>query len=336
MQTNSATYSLLLSPRYRMLRYALLCFMMFLFSYSETLYHYPHAESLPFYLFTLTGFLCKLVLSVLLISILIPLLLRRKYVLFWAFTLTLIIAFVWLQQIVLENLISHCFHILPWRENVHPLHIWMDILAQNALWLMVLLGVLMGRMLRYWNDEHENKLQIEASKIQMETESMKEQVSSSLLCSTLRKSGYLAEVNPKETSGILMQLSRLLRYQLYDCRQEKVLLESEIKFLKEYLAILRYNNGCAGFNISVSGGTMSVLISPMLFVPFLQSEDSWDKDAFIDIGFHVENDCLTFELTDNCMQRNEESIRNCLEQLYPQKYQLDIQPKHVLLNIQIR
>jgi len=195
---------------------------------------------------------------------------------------------------------------------------------------------LMGRMLKYWNIEHENKLQIEASNIQMETESMKEQVAPSLLCSTLRKNGESAEMEPKETSAVLMQLSRLLRYQLYDCHQEKVLLESEVKFLREYLAILKYNDGCAGFNISVSGQTMGILIYPLLFVPFLQSEEHSDKDTFIDIGFHVGDDCLFFELTDSLVQRNEGSIRNRLEQLYPQKYVLDIQPKHVLLKIQIR
>jgi len=194
----------------------------------------------------------------------------------------------------------------------------------------------MGRMLKYWNNEHENKLQIQASKIQMETESMKEQLAPSLLCSTLRKSGESAETDPEETSGTLMQLSRLLRYQLYDCRQEKVLLESEIKFLKEYLAILKYNDECAGFNISVSGQTMGVLISPMLFVPFLQSAAPSAEKAFIDIRFVIANDHLNFELADNHIQRNEESVRNRLELLYPQKYELNIQPEHVLLKIQIR
>jgi len=336
MYNKSITYSLLLSPRYKILRYALLCFILFIFSYSETLYHYPKAESLPFLLFTADGFLCKFILSIILIVKLIPLLLRKKYVLFWTFTLILIILFVWLQQIMFENIISTHFDMQPWRKNVHPLHILIDILSQNALWLMVLLGILLGRMLKYWNNEQENMLQMQASKLQMETESMKEQVTSSLLCSTLRKSGESAEAAPEETSDTLMRLSRLLRYQLYDCRQEKVLLESEIKFLKEYLAILEYNDGCAGFNISVSGQTMGVLIYPLLFVPFLQSEKSPDKDAFIDIGFQVENGLLTFELTDNLVQRNEESIRNRLEQLYPQKYQLDIQPKHVLLKISTR
>ncbi len=336
MQNSSTTYALLLSPRYRMVRYTLLCIMLFIFSYSETLYHYPAAESLPFSLFTLSGFLCKLVPSIFLITVLIPMLLEKRYMLFWIFTLTLIGVFVWLQQIVFENVISRCFNLLPWKENVHPLHVWIDILAQNALWLMVLLGILMGRMLKYWNIEHENKLLIEASNIQMETESMKEQVAPSLLCNTLRKSGESAETDPKETSEILMRLSRLLRYQLYDCRQKKVLLGSEIKFLKEYLAILKYNDGCAGFNVSVSGQTMGVLIYPMLFVSFLQSEEISDKNSFIEMNFHLEEDCLIFKLTDGHTQRNEKSVRNRLEQLYPRKHELDLQPKQVLLKIKIR
>ena len=335
MRNSSASYSLLLSPRYRTVRYTLLCLVLFLFSYSETLYHYPNAEPLPFSLFTLSGSLCKLLLSVLLIVALTPLLLRKKYVLFWTFTLTLIVVFVWLQQIVFENIISHCFDLRPWREGVHPLFVLIDILAQNALWFMVVLGVLMGRMLTYWNTERENKLRIEASNIQMETESMKEQVAPSLLCDTLRLCGESAEAKPEETSGILMRLSRLLRYQLYDCRREKTLLESEIKFLKEYLAVLRYNDGCAGFNISVSGQTQGVLIYPLLFVPFLQAETPSDKDICIAMNFRIEEDCLTFELTDSHIHRKEASVRNRLDQLYPRKYKLDIHPKHVLLKIQL-
>lgn len=329
------TYSLLLSPRYKIIRYTLLCTILFLFSYSETLYHYPHAEPLPFLFFMLSGFLCKFVLSVILIVVLAPLLLKQKYLKFWFFIFTLVFVFVWLQQITFENMISSYFNVQSWRENIHPLHVLIDILAQNALWFMIILGILMGRMLKYWNDEHENKLQIQASKLQMEAESMKEQVAPFLLCSTLRKGGELAEANPKETSDMLMQLSRLLRYQLYDCRQEKVFLESEIKFLKDYLAILKYNNLCTGFNITTSGQMMGVLIPPLLFVPFLQSERFSDEYAFIDMSLRVHKDILTFELTDNHTQRNELNVRSRLEQLYPQKHRLHIEPKHVLLEIQI-
>lgn len=331
---NLTTYSILLSPKYRIFRYVLLCTSLFLFAYSEVIYRYSGIAMLPFILLTLNAFLCKFVLSVILIVTLIPCLLRQRYTLFWVSFLLLIFLFVWLQKVFFEDAICSHFNLVSWKAIMHPVYILLDILSQNVLWFMVLLGVLMGRILKYWNREYEYKQQLQASGLQMEAESMKEQISSSLLCSTLRKSGESAEVMPKETSATLMQLSRILRYQLYDCHQEKVWLESEIKFLREYLSILRYNGGCADSKLSVSGRTMGIFIPPLLFIPFLSSGP--DSRNFIEISIRICDDLLTFELTDNHTQRSDVNIRKRLEQIYPQKHNLVIQSKHVLLQIRIR
>lgn len=329
-----SSYSLLISPKYRGLRYVLLSLSLFTFGYSEVCYHYSKADTLPFTILVLSGFLCKLVPLLILIVGLTPLLLRRRYLPFWVLMLLLIFLFVWLEDIVCERGICSYFNLPPWNEKVHVLHQILDALAQIALWFMVVLGVLMGRMMKFWIKENEYRQRILASQLQMETESMKEQVSSSLLCSTLRKSGESAEAKPRETSATLMQLSRLLRYQLYDCRQEKVWLDSEIKFLREYLAILKYNAGGGDFSLSVSGQTMGILIPPLLFVPFLQSEEGVSENAFAKILIHIQNNSLIFELTDNHTLRNDANVRKRLAQLYPRKHSLVVEPGLVILKIQ--
>ena len=330
-----SSYSLLLSPKYRILRYVLLCTALFIFGYSETSYHYPEIDMFPFMALVLNGFLSKFILSVILVVALIPLLLSRRYMLFWILILTLIFIFVWLEDLVLENWICGYFNLHSWNENIHFIHILIDGLSQSALWFMVVLGVLMGRMMKYWVKEYEAKQQIQVSGLQMESETMKEQVSPTLLCSTLRLCGGSAEAAPEETSDTLMRLSRLLRYQLYDCRQEKVWLDSEIKFLKEYLSILRYNAGCSDFSILVSGQTLGILVPPLLFVPFLQSDEVSERNVFVNISIRVQENILTFELTDNHMKRNDKNVRQRLEQIYPQRYSLVIEPKYVILEIQL-
>lgn len=329
-----SSYSLLLSPKYRGLRYVLLSLSLFTFGFSEVAYHYSEADTLPFMALVLSGFLCKLVPVFILIVGLTPLLLRRRYLTFWILMLLLIFLFVWLEDIVCERGICGYFNLRPWNEKAHILHQILDALAQIALWFMVVLGVLMGRMMKFWIKENEYRQRILASQLQMETESMKEQVSSSLLCSTLRKSAESAEAMPRETSATLMQLSRLLRYQLYDCRQEKVWLESEIKFLREYLAILKYNAGGGDFSLSLSGQTVGILMPPLLFVPFLQSEEEVGEDAFVKILIQIHNDSLIFELTDNHTLRNDTNVRKRLAQLYPQKHSLVVEPGLVILKIQ--
>lgn len=330
-----SSYSLLFAPKYRVLRYTLLSITLFIFSYSEIAYHYSQVEMLPFMALVMNGFLCKLIPSVLMIVFILPLLLKQRYMIFWVYILSLIFVFLWLEDVVIEKRICEYFNLRPWNEKVHFIFILTDILSQSALWFMTILGVLMGRMMKYWINENELKQQVLASGLQIETETMKEQVSPFLLCNTLRVCGEAAETAPQETSDTLMQLSRLLRYQLYDCRQEKVWLESELKFLKEYLSILKYNAGCADFHLSVMGQTMGVSIPSLLFVPFLQSKEAPDENASIHITIDIHNDILTFELVDNYVQRNDGNVRKRLEQLYPERHTLVIEPKHVILTIQL-
>lgn len=330
-----SSYSLLFAPKYRVLRYALLCITLFIFGYSEISYHYPQTDRLPFMALAINSFLCKLIPSVLMIVFVFPFLLKRRYMMFWICVVSLVLVFLWMEDVVMESWICEHFNLRPWNEDVHFLFILIDLLSQSALWFMTILGVLMGRMIKYWIKENEIKQQVLASGLQMETETMKEQVAPSLLCNTLRVCGESAEAKPQEASDTLMRLSRLLRYQLYDCRQEKVWLESELKFLKEYLAILKYNAGCACFHLSVSGQTMGVSIPSLLFVPFLQSDEIADQRMSIDIDVQIQNGILTFELTDGYIRRNDRNVRNRLNQLYPQRHTLVIEPKHVILTIQI-
>lgn len=330
-----ATYDILISPKYRVLRYTFLCMAFLIFSYSETSYHYAHASAIPFAIIVLVAFLSKTIASVALLSLLASLLLKQRYTLFLISSFVIIFSLAWLQQIVFEKMICRHFNLHYWRDNTDFSLIFIDMLSQNALWIMAISGILMGRILTYWSKETEEKQQIQASQFQMEAEIMKEQVSPSLLCSTLQKGGESAQSAPKETSGMLMQLSRILRYQLYDCQHEKVLLDSEIKFLNEYLSILRYNEACTDFSISVTGPTIGVLIPPLLFVPFLQAKGTPEICSTIDIRFISQDNTLTFDLKDSRTLRNDRNVRRRLKQLYPQKYELSIEPGHVTLKIQI-
>ena len=338
-------YSLLLSPKYRVIRYTLLGISLFIFAYSESIYHYPYEEVVPFVLLLTNSFLCKAIVVTILLTILLPLLLKQRYAIFWISVFVVIITVVWMQQVVIEGMIYKHFRLPFWKEHIKFWYIIIDLFSQNAIWFLFTLGILMGRLFKYWTKEFEHKQQIQASQLQMETELMKEQVSPSFLCKTLHKSGEFALTTPEKASDMLMQLSRLLHYQLYDCRHEKVLLDSEIHFLNRYLSILKYSDEHIDFNITVSGQTIGIMIPPLLFVPFLQfGEIPSDTDTSrcnpiatdIDIKIMVRDNQLTFDLTNHIAFDSDTSIRQRLEQLYPQKHSLKVEPNHVLLTIQIQ
>ena len=342
---NLTLYDMLFAPKYRILRYILLSIVLFLFAYFEMSQRFPYVEELmPFALLTANAFFCNMIYSIIILGRLSHLLLKRHYIFFWLLFFTLTFVIIYFQYFSIEITILKYFDITFREVNLASPEALAFLLGASVQSLIFSVCLFILRINKYWMIENEQRLRIEASSLRIEAELMKEQVSPALLCSTLHRGGVLAQTAPKETSDMLMQFCKLLRYQLYDCSQEKVLLDSEIHFLNRYLSILEYNEGCSGFNISVSGQTTCILIPPLLLVPFLQSEMTLRKKSNIDIKILVRDNYLTFELLLACATDNTESIkelsdeagiRRRLNQFYPQRHSLTVEPYHALLTIQL-
>ena len=95
-----------------------------------------------------------------------------------------------------------------------------------------------------------------------EVEQLKEQVSPELLFKTLHHSGELTLSEPEKASKMLMKLSQLLRYQLYDCSRTKVLLSSEINFLNNYLTLEQNSQAQFNYELLADGEVNRTLVPP--------------------------------------------------------------------------
>lgn len=71
---------------------------------------------------------------------------------------------------------------------------------------------------------------------------------------------------------MILKLSSLLSYMLYDCRNEFVMLEKEIEIMKNYIDLEkeRYPDWL-DVSINVEGDMKDKCISPLLFLPFLEN-----------------------------------------------------------------
>ncbi len=64
---------------------------------------------------------------------------------------------------------------------------------------------------------------------------------------------------------MLMKLSQLLRYQLYDCSRTKVLLSSEINFLNNYLTLEQNSQAQFNYELLADGEVNRTLVPPLAF-----------------------------------------------------------------------
>lgn len=90
---------------------------------------------------------------------------------------------------------------------------------------------------------------------------------------------------------MLLELSQILRYQLYDCSRKAVLLKAEIDFLTNYLALEQVYSHRFQYMVSAEGEVHRIFVPPLLFLPFVQQAviQIYSQPVFgsIDLNFHV-------------------------------------------------
>ena len=125
---------------------------------------------------------------------------------------------------------------------------------------------------KYWIKTQRQWMQAEKDKIIAELQLLKAQVHPHFLFNTLNNIySFSLEQSPK-TPGLILKLSSLLSYMLYDCKGEEVLLEKEIEIMKNYIDLEkeRYANKIE-ISWDVEGDVKDKYIAPLLMLPFLEN-----------------------------------------------------------------
>ena len=151
---------------------------------------------------------------------------------------------------------------------------------------------------------------------------------------------YSLSLNKKDkTPEVVIRLSDIMRFLIYECNEEKIPLTKEIEFICNYIEIekIRYD---ADIQFTVEGSTNGVMIEPFLFISFIENgfkhaiDNSFAK-PFIFITLKVETEQITLNVINNTSLELEnqakkiqgkglQNSKSILELLYPDSYELDI------------
>jgi sensor histidine kinase YesM len=127
-------------------------------------------------------------------------------------------------------------------------------------------------LFKYWFKKQQEWLQAEKEKVTAELQLLKAQVHPHFLFNTLNNIYSFSLENSPKTPGLILKLSSLLSYMLYDCKGDEVLLEKEIEIMKNYIDLERerYGNKIE-ISWSVEGDIKDKYIAPLLMLPFLEN-----------------------------------------------------------------
>ena len=104
------------------------------------------------------------------------------------------------------------------------------------LWVLFFGGLGFGAraILEYFNEKDKQK-ELEKKNLQSELNLLRSQINPHFLFNTLNNIDALVRKNPEQASELLIKLSVQMRYMLYDSNTEKISLNAELEFIKDYI-----------------------------------------------------------------------------------------------------
>ncbi|MEP7373937.1 MAG: histidine kinase [Chitinophagaceae bacterium] len=168
---------------------------------------------------------------------------------------------------------------------------------------------------------------------------LRAQLNPHFLFNTLNSIYSLSLQKSDKTPDVVVRLADIMRYLIYECNEEKIPLNKEIEFIRNYIEIerIRYN---ADIRFTVEGETEGIMIEPFLFISFIENGfkhalDNSFTEPFIYILIKVSAGRIVLNVintsnTDLELQAKKingkgiSSSKSLLEILYPDLYDLDI------------
>lgn len=218
--------------------------------------------------------------------------------------------------------------------------------------LVLGLNVAIKLLFKSIRDEHRMK-ELEKHTLQTELEYLKHQINPHFFMNTLNNIHALIDLDTEKAKEIVLELSKMMRYVLYDATQPTLPLAKEIAFLDNYIGLmkLRYTDQVE-IGVSLPEEIPNIQIPPLLFISFLENAFkhgiSYRRKSFIHLSMEVkenEIECLVINSSfNNATEQHKgiglENVKKRLRLLYDNDYTLDIQSENneyrVLLIIPIQ
>ena len=128
------------------------------------------------------------------------------------------------------------------------------------------------KFFKLWTIRQKAWMLAQQEKITSQLQLLKAQLHPNFLLKTLNNIYSFALHNSPKTPQMVLRLSSLLSYMLYDCKTDEVLLEKEVDMVKNYIDLEKERHGDKiDISINIEGDIQDKYITPLLILPFLEN-----------------------------------------------------------------
>ena len=192
------------------------------------------------------------------------------------------------------------------------------------------------RMLQRWEQVEAARREAERARTEAELTNLRNQLNPHFLLNTLNNIYALIAFDADKAQAAVQELSRLLRHLLYDNRQERVTIDKEMDFIRNYIELMRIR---LADNVSLEthfdiDRDRRTEIAPLIFISLIENAFkhgiSPTKPSYIYISFSEDEHSVTCDIRNSCHPKTEadksgsgiglEQVRKRLELIYPGRY----------------
>ncbi|UZD24350.1 sensor histidine kinase [Algoriphagus halophytocola] len=215
-------------------------------------------------------------------------------------------------------------------------------MQENHDWVILMLLMPIPVFLLLWVFEQWKRIKdLENQKNQAELAMLKNQINPHFLFNTLNNLYGLCVEKSDAAPEVVLRLSDMMRYTIYEGKKKEVLLSEEVEYLESFLALhkLRHRNApTIEFNVAIVEG---LKIAPLLFIvpvenAFKHGVEKLTEGAFVTIDLSANQEKLSLKVANNYDMESKnggngiglENLKRRLELTYPGEHSLQITQKN--------
>lgn len=207
------------------------------------------------------------------------------------------------------------------------------------------------KLMKHWYVKEQRNLILQRENMEAQLQVLKAQIHPHFLFNNLNNIYSHTRSSSPVASKMLLELSDILRYILYEGNQSQVALHKELKLLRDYIELeqLRYGN-----ELEVTANYPSDVehysIAPLILLPFVENCFKHGASRMLDkpwvsLQLHISNDTLHMKLLNGKVEepathRPGIGLRNVKERLallYPSQHELQMinEPDVYIVNLKV-
>lgn len=182
--------------------------------------------------------------------------------------------------------------------------------------------------------------ELEKEHLNSELEYLKYQINPHFFMNTLNNIHALVDIDPGKAQDTILELSRLMRYILYESARNLIPLEKEIDFLRQYISLMsiRYAERI-DIKADMDECKEDALVPPLMLITFVENAFkhgvSYRNDSFIHITLRCQSGRLVFDCVNSIQSASDqnrskqsgiglENVARRLQLLYEDRHTLSL------------